>query len=465
MVCAVMVAGSSFGAVAEPPPLDPGLLIGVPSLTPPQGAGRTPVAPNPNGELIPVAEPATDESIPTAEPVAHGEIAPANTQPVQVPVIPRASQIPVDQSKTQVAILCYHDFSEEKPVTEMRIRTSVFRRQMQALKDSGMPVISLKEFREWKNGDRRLPEYCVMITIDDGWKSVYTDAFPVLSEMGFPFTIFPYTNYLTGRGASLSIDQVKEMVRSGATLGSHSTSHLYPSAWKKVQRKGLEAYAALIDQEIGKSHEWLQSNFGTPIEFYCYPGGYHTPEMIEKLPTFGYVGAVTVVQRKTLHDTDNWQLPRYVVFGNNPRIFSNAVTFHTIDQLGNPSGSLQGGKPSSSLAVSPVSMIPAPLQAVHPVANTVVSDLTPVISIDLSGERDVNPASLKMMINGLGNVSATYDPVSKIYSWKVNRPFRVNTITVLVSWKTFSSASGQSIKWQFGVEEPRVRYVPANIVN
>ncbi|UQT43947.1 polysaccharide deacetylase family protein [Akkermansia muciniphila] len=33
-----------------------------------------------------------------------------------------------------------------------------------------------------------------MITIDDGWKSVYTDAYPILKETGFPFTIFPYTN-------------------------------------------------------------------------------------------------------------------------------------------------------------------------------------------------------------------------------------------------------------------------------
>ncbi len=73
----------------------------------------------------------------------------------------------------------------------MRMNTDVFRSQMQALKASGVPVISMKEFLEWKLGDMQLPAKCVMITIDDGWKSVYTDAYPILKETGFPFTIFP----------------------------------------------------------------------------------------------------------------------------------------------------------------------------------------------------------------------------------------------------------------------------------
>lgn len=450
MLFAGVSADFCLGATPEPPPLDPGSFIGVPSLTP---SRKIP-------EVIPSAEPLGEETIPNAEPLPSEGPVPANAQFAQVPVIPKASQIPVDQGQTQVAVLGYHDFSEEKPVTEMRIRTSVFRRQMKALKDSGMPVISLKEFREWKNGDRRLPEYCVLITIDDGWKSVYTDAFPVLKEMEFPFTIFPYTHYLTGRGASLSIDQVKEMMRNGATLGSHSTSHLYPPAWKKAHRKGAEAYTALIDQEIGKSHEWLQESFGVPIEFYCYPGGYHTPEMIEKLPTYGYVGAVTVIPRKTLHDTDNWQIPRYMVFGNNPRIFANAVTFHPAGMGGVVAPvPANGGK-----VVSMTSHLPIPIQAVQPAANTVVSDLSPAVSIDLSGETDVNPDSLVMSINGFGKVPAEYDPVQKIYAWKVNRPLRVDTVTVHVRWKTFSGSQGQGVDWQFGVSSPTNHYQPAGIV-
>lgn len=104
------------------------------------------------------------------------------------------------------------------------------------------------------------------------------------------------------------------------------------------------------------------------------------------------------------------------------------------------------------------------MQTVQPTANAVIADLAPVISIDLSNERDVNPDSIVMMINGLGKVPASYDPVRKMYSWKANRPFRVDTVTVFVSWKTFSSSQPQSVRWQFGVSEPKSHYVPANVV-
>ena len=80
----------------------------------------------------------------------------------------------------------------------------------------------MKEFLEWKLGDRQLPAKCVMITIDDGWKSVYTDAYPILKETGFPFTIFPYTKFITGRGSAMSPAQIQEMLNNGATLGSHA---------------------------------------------------------------------------------------------------------------------------------------------------------------------------------------------------------------------------------------------------
>ncbi len=429
--------------IPEPPILDPGATLRDP-------ANRSVDEP----EEIPVAIPLEDEEIPVAEPLPDS---PPAQQASQIPVIPKVSSIPVEQEKTQVAILGYHDFSEFRPITEMCLRTSVFRRQMQALKDAGMPVISLHEFVEWKNGSRKLPEFCVMITIDDGWKSVYTDAYPILKEMGFPFTVFPYTRYLTGRGLSMSVDQVKEMLAAGATLGSHSTSHLFPSAWKRAQNQGKTSYDTLLDQELRQSRAWLQKRFGASVSFYCYPGGYHTPEMIEKLPTYGYVGALTVIPKKVRYDTDNWLLPRYMVFGNNPQIFANAVTFQPISE-----SQAVESKTSGSLGSLPQAW-PAPVQKVKPLANSVISDLSPIVSIDLSAEQDIDVKTLSMSIDGLGWVPAIYDPNSRVLSWEINRHMRVNTVTVRVRWKT-QTGMPRLVEWQFGVMEPKTDYLPAHIV-
>jgi peptidoglycan/xylan/chitin deacetylase (PgdA/CDA1 family) len=38
--------------------------------------------------------------------------------------------------------------------------------------------------------------------MDDGWEGVYTYAYPVLKEYGFPFTIYLYKKYVNIGGRS-----------------------------------------------------------------------------------------------------------------------------------------------------------------------------------------------------------------------------------------------------------------------
>ena len=329
---------------ASPLPFAPGPVIGG-TIKGNPAAGIVPVKDlieaNRKDEYIPMAEPIPGEtgssaplaeSIPNAEPIPGETNLHAPVQPAEASLaIPSTafSPVPVPQHETRVAILGYHDFSRTLPATEMRMNTDVFRSQMQALKASGVPVISMKEFLEWKLGDRQLPAKCVMITIDDGWKSVYTDAYPILKETGFPFTIFPYTKFITGRGSAMSPAQIQEMLNNGATLGSHSVSHLYPRSWRAAQRKGTQAVLDLATAEIGNSRKILQEKFpGSSVEAYCYPGGFILPEMISKAEEAGFQAAFTVIPKKVTKDTDRWRIHRYMVFGKDPKTFTRALNFN-----------------------------------------------------------------------------------------------------------------------------------------
>ncbi|MDB6078490.1 MAG: polysaccharide deacetylase, partial [Akkermansiaceae bacterium] len=168
---------------------------------------------------------------PVAEkPVAADPNAPAKPAypvtppaPATPPAEPAAPEIPDDG--VRVSILGYHDFSETDKETDMKIHTSKFRQEMKALKDMGLPVISMADFQAWKRGEKTIPEKSILITIDDGWKAVYTDAYPILKEYGYPFTIFLYKNYVDGGGRALTSTMIQEMQQNGATIGSHSVSH------------------------------------------------------------------------------------------------------------------------------------------------------------------------------------------------------------------------------------------------
>ena len=131
-----------------------------------------------------------------------------------------------------------------------------------------------------KRREATSPKNRVLITFDDGWKSVYTDAFPILKEFGYPFTLFLYKNYVDGGGKALTTPMIQEMIKAGATIGSHSVSHPYPITVKSFRKKGPDAYDAFLRKEMGESKRFLESKFAVKVTTYSYPGGFFTEEMI-----------------------------------------------------------------------------------------------------------------------------------------------------------------------------------------
>lgn len=351
-----------------------------------------------------------------------------------------ALDVPRDQ--TMVAVLGYHNFSKTTPVSQMLMRTAEFREQMEYLRRAGITVISMQDFLDWRFGTKTLPAHCVLITLDDGWKSVYTDAYPVLKEYGYPFTLFLYTKYLHGRGDSLSPEQVKEMQANGATVGSHSVSHLYPRSWKKKEKEGPEAYAALIDAELGESQKILSELFG-PVNTYCFPGGYHTPGMLERLSGYGYVAAFTVLPGKVTVSEDPQQIHRYMVFGNDSSIFRRAVDFRTV-QLG--SGITRGASPgtlSTDTPPPPFVVSPQPKDTVAPDFEAITAYMGGVAGVDIS--------TVQMKVSGFGRVPAKIDEATRTVQWTLPCRVYMPNLSVHVTWKS-TDGKAHKAEWSFSVD-------------
>ena len=348
---------------------------------------------------------------------------------------------PVPREQTRVAVLGYHNFSETKPVSEMLLRTSEFRAQMEQIRREGLRVISMKEFLDWRLGRLQLPARCVLITMDDGWRSVYTDAYPILKEFGYPFTLFLYTKYLTGKGDSMTPAMIREMQAHGATIGSHSTSHLYPKAWKESEAEGEAQNTELMDAEIGGSFTRLSKLFG-PINTYCYPGGYVTQAMIDRLPAYGYVAAFGIVPGKVTCTEDVWQIRRYMVFGTDETIFQRAVDFDNRYRPPSHRPKASGGKNASPVPPFPVSPLPDA---------TVKADF-PAITAQLSGVNGIDLSSVRMVVSGFGRVPARVDASTTSVQW--TPPFRIYLpkLTVQITWKTYEGARG-SATWFFNIDE------------
>ena len=239
---------------AEETPAIPSEESETPPITPIQerdGQGRIyiPSDPNPN------REPAFDEIVSSKE-SEEDENAP-NVVPQSLKTVPKDDGV-------RVSVLGYHEFSSSKPNTAMRIQTSKFSKQMQALADLGKPIITMEDFMKWKSGEGTLPPQSFLITIDDGWKSVYTDAYPVLKKHKFPFTIFLYKRYVDGGGKALTTPMIEEMLASGlCTIGSHSVDHPFPSKFRKAEAAGPEAYKAFLEEEFVDSKVSWKKNLAS----------------------------------------------------------------------------------------------------------------------------------------------------------------------------------------------------------
>jgi len=388
---------------------------------------------------------------PAPKPAPSPAPAPAPAGPTAAPATPNAGPIPLPEDPSipddgvRVAILGYHDLSEGQPETAMRIHTSKFRLQMEALRQLGLTVVSLEDFIAWKKGEKSIPPKSVLLTFDDGWKSVYTDAFPILKEYKYPFTLFLYKNYVDGGGKALTTPMIEEMIAAGASIGSHSVSHPYPLTVKTSRKKGPDVYDAFLRKEMGESKRFLESKFPrNKVTTFAYPGGFFTEEMLPLADEFGYTHLFTVLPGKIKRSMPDKTLPRYMILGNYDKIFEFGTIFREA-----------GAAPAGTVGVDGSISLPVQKTAypVRPEPGSIINSRLPEISADLSTLTDFDPASLSMKIAGFGEVPATLDATTKKFSWTINRRLRQPTCEVSITWKDVGGKPHATpLRWTFQID-------------
>lgn len=95
-------------------------------------------------------------------------------------------------------IICYHGFAvaeEHKYRSTLFIREELFLRRMEYLRREGYPILQLGEAIEALSAGR-LPPCATVITMDDGWRGVYSVGLPIIKQMQLPVTVYVATYYV-----------------------------------------------------------------------------------------------------------------------------------------------------------------------------------------------------------------------------------------------------------------------------
>lgn len=169
-------------------------------------------------------------------------------------------------------VLTFHALDDRR--SAISLSPGVFQRGMARLYESGYQTLSLLEAADCLQRGAPFPDRSLVLTFDDGYQTVYDEAFPVLQRYGLSATVFltvgekgPVnpTNQLPSLSdrSMLTWHQIREMQRWGIAFGAHALTH------PDLTRLPVER----IEVEVLGSKTIIEDALGVRVDCFAYPYG------------------------------------------------------------------------------------------------------------------------------------------------------------------------------------------------
>ncbi len=220
-------------------------------------------------------------------------------------------------SAKRVPILLYHHLLTEEENTfgnnSAILSVDKFKKQMEFLYDNGYTTITLDELEGFLRGQIDLPKKSILITFDDGYKSNYIYAHPILKEYGFKAAIFLVSSWNTEETVPFDPDEIQYL--SWQEIGDGRDVFEYASH--------THALHVLDDNKKGylvtKPLEEVKEDLKTAMDLLdtgslAYPYGHYNSEILETLDSLGYTMAFTVKSGKVKPGDSLLELRRQSIF-------------------------------------------------------------------------------------------------------------------------------------------------------
>lgn len=214
-------------------------------------------------------------------------------------------------------ILMYHAFAVRgERASRFVVSPRAFERQMRWLARR-RPVLGLEELLAHRRTNRLPPAGALVVTIDDGYDDVRSEAHPVLRALGIPATLFVVTERmgetnrwnpdgpLAGRPL-VSWHDARELHRDGLTLGAHTRTH---PVLPDLSPEDVEA-------EVAGSRNDLAATLAEPVETFAYPFGRWNEATAGAVARAGFGCAVSIRTGRNCAATAPYALRRVEIQGD-----------------------------------------------------------------------------------------------------------------------------------------------------
>jgi len=245
----------------------------------------------------------------------------------------------------KLTILSYHEIAEpgESLDKDYTVSPTMFVRQMDWLRNNGYRFVTVDDLLADESGRRPLPEKAVLITFDDGYRSMYDHAWPILKAWKIPavvavvglweddHTTVNFDGRIIPRNKLMSWNELREMADSGLVeIGSHSfdlhrgirgnpqgseqpaaTTRLWLGAGKGYEAEA--AYRQRIEADMAKSSNDIKAHIGRAPRVIAWPYGRYNTITHDAAARHGMTIGLTLDDGANMADTPLWKLRRILV--------------------------------------------------------------------------------------------------------------------------------------------------------
>lgn len=192
------------------------------------------------------------------------------------------------------------------------------------LQHHGYTPVGIDDLIAAAHGERSLPEKPVLLTFDDGLKSVYTDVFPLLKIFDYPAVVSVVTDWLEmppgqtvdfgdrqlGNDDFINWAEAREMRASGLVeIASHSANlhrgiianpqgNKMPAAVSRAYRDGryesYEEFHARIAADLARSVEAIRTGTGSSPRVLAWPYGKYMSSSLDLAASHGMPVSLTL---------------------------------------------------------------------------------------------------------------------------------------------------------------------------
>ncbi|WP_065188774.1 polysaccharide deacetylase family protein [Shewanella woodyi] len=231
-------------------------------------------------------------------------------------------------SAQAAVILQYHHVSASTPAITS-VTPEQFREQMQYLAENDFIVKPLSQVVDAIKTEQAIPDKTVVITFDDGYRSIAKTAHPILKEYGFPYTLFVSIEPIKAKYREMmSWEELVLLSKEGAEIANHSWAHEH--LIRKLEGETQEKWLARVEENILKTEQEIALATGQNHKMLAYPYGEYNQAIESMLARHGFIG-LGQQSGAAGHYSSLTALPRFPVAGVYADLTSLKVKLHSLN--------------------------------------------------------------------------------------------------------------------------------------